>query len=536
LEATTNMKNILHLIGHAGIVFICFGFICLIWAIVWHGSMVLPYIQFTLGVAFCATYLFSGGIKKWRSVAVESASQSRIKYMIDIAVYCVLFALVLAMLNYVSARKNVFYFDVTEQKVHTLAPQTIQVVSSLEHPLEISAFFLGGKTDDFKLLDLLQKMSRISDQISWRVVDPEKNPLLVEKYNIKENKTLHFLYRTQPANRETQISNSLNEQAVVNAILKVANSTQRKVYYIVGHGEVDLESEAETGYSILAKSIVGEGVSLETLNLADAGGVPKDADAIILATPQRLLLDNEMQAISEYFRGGGAGIILGGIKASESVTILAKHFGIIVGKNIVVEQIARGEVVMLSVQPIVTAYLPHLVTRGFRDGIVLNLASSVTRDSEFVRNNKGTAVSELALTSRNSWAESKIAQIFGDSPSASFDPGEDIKGPVPVVAAYENSPEGPKSQTRIVVIGDGNFVNNVNIRQLYNRDFFLNVLNWTLGNWNGITIRSGTMRESKKVLTSEDFYYMFVWGVVVIPQAIVLIGLFCWARRRGGIN
>jgi ABC-type uncharacterized transport system involved in gliding motility auxiliary subunit len=316
--------------------------------------------------------------------------------------------------------------------------------------------------------------------------------------------------------------------------LKLSSTSQKKVYYIFGHGETALDDDTETGYATITKAMLGEGVRFELLNLLEARNVPEDADAIILAAPKRELLDYEMQAITDYLTNGGSGIFLAEPQAASGVAKIVKDFGILVGNNLVVEQqLLKGQSggPTLSVMPVITIYAPHAVTHNFREGIVFSLASSVQLDTEFVKAHKEVEVLELALTSKRSWAEAKLDLIFGENPTAAFEPSEDLKGPVPVAAIYEKRDAKFKMPSRIVVLGDEHFINNVNVRQLYNRDFFLNALNWALSNDRGITIRSGTMRDSRAEITPEQFYYMFMLGVIFIPQLLIMLGVYIWLRR-----
>jgi len=90
---------------------------------------------------------------------------------------------------------------------------------------------------------------------------------------------------------------------------------------------------------------------------------------------------------------------------------------------------------------------------------------------------------------------------------------------------------GAKPAGRVVVIGDADFVNNANIRQLFNRDFFLNILNWTIGEEEGVTIRAKSLRRSVKVLTNRQISLIFLVAGVLIPELVTLAGFVVWWAR-----
>lgn len=138
----------------------------------------------------------------------------------------------------------------------------------------------------------------------------------------------------------------------------------------------------------------------------------------------------------------------------------------------------------------------------------------------------------MQRSSDNSWAESNIDLIFGDEPQAAFEKG-DIKGPVPLAAAFEGEVvKNSGKMSRVVVFGDADFVANVNIRQLFNRDFFLNALNWVIGETHGVSIRPRTLKQSMTAITTEQFATVFVLTAILLPELVLLGGLSVWWLRK----
>jgi ABC-type uncharacterized transport system involved in gliding motility auxiliary subunit len=84
----------------------------------------------------------------------------------------------------------------------------------------------------------------------------------------------------------------------------------------------------------------------------------------------------------------------------------------------------------------------------------------------------------------------------------------------------------------VIVIGDSDFVANVNIRSLFNSDFFLGLLNWSLGEDGGVTISSRGLRQSRNVLTDEQFGMIFVLSGIIFPELLLVMGLGVWWSRK----
>ena len=303
-------------------------------------------------------------------------------------------------------------------------------------------------------------------------------------------------------------------------------------------------------------SFEGENIQVEKLNLSEEGAVPDDASALMLMGPRRELLPSELEVVKTYLARGGSALLLNEPHTTEQVAQLAAPYGIDVGNDIILDQVVQlfaGPTV--GAQPVITTYGKHAITEGFSETIVLSTVSSVRR-SETVP--PSGLVTELAFTSPNSWAEKKVELVFGEKPQAAKE-AEDIIGPVSVAAAYEGPPasdvpetstkksgigdddtredieigsEKKNGSSRLVVIGDADFLANINIRQLFNRDFFLNALNWVVGEEQGVSIRERTLRQSTKGLTAEQFRTIFLTTAVFAPEFLLLLGFSVWWYRN----
>lgn len=513
------------------------------------GGLLVLYFLIKLAVVFC----FEGGA----SVMAKRVAG----FGVSVTVYSALFVGILILVNYFVYRHDPLHYDSTEQKVYTLAPQTKKVLESLPSPVIIRAFYVGGVVDP-EVEDLLKRIARASDHVSWKSVDPEKKPGLTEKYGISEKGTLHFSFDTEGSTREAKVVRNIDEQEVVNAILKLTRGGDKKVYWVSGHGESNLDEASEAGYLFLKEAIQGENIKVEKLVLGDVKEVPADASALLLMGPRRGLLVAEREAVKRYLANGGNAVILNEPHTTRDVAKLVEPLGIEVGDDIVLDQVVQlftGPTV--GAQPVITTYGTHPVISEFSEAIIFSTVSSVRKAGAIP---EGAVVTEVALTSPNSWAEKKIDLVYGEEPQAQKEP-EDIPGPVSVAAVFEGQApyqvsqstaapeegtrgavedkesiaesddgqeEEEKKESRIVVIGDADFLANVNIRQLFNRDFFLNVLNWVVGEEEGVTIRARTLRGSTKGLTAEQFRSIFLITAVLLPELLLLWGFSVWWYRK----
>ena len=97
-------------------------------------------------------------------------------------------------------------------------------------------------------------------------------------------------------------------------------------------------------------------------------------------------------------------------------------------------------------------------------------------------------------------------------------------------AAEEGDDE--KKEARLVVFGDGAFIDNEYIHKMYNADLFLNTVNWLAEEEALISIRPKTTRGSRVLMTPKETRDIFYLSVLILPEALLLFGLAIWWRRR----
>ena len=186
----------------------------------------------------------------------------------------------------------------------------------------------------------------------------------------------------------------------------------------------------------------------------------------------------------------------------------------------------------LGVEPIVDTYnTAHPITRDFKERTIFPMVRSVNGSSS---RKEGIEVASLAQTSATSWAEKDVNGIFKQG-KASMGP-EDKKGPVSLGAAVTANLKKigveKGGDAEIVVLGTADFANNRYINIYFNRDFFLNVTNWLVGQEELISIRPRAVRSSRIQLTENEGTLVFYLSFLILPEILLIMGLSVWWRRR----
>jgi ABC-type uncharacterized transport system involved in gliding motility auxiliary subunit len=85
---------------------------------------------------------------------------------------------------------------------------------------------------------------------------------------------------------------------------------------------------------------------------------------------------------------------------------------------------------------------------------------------------------------------------------------------------------------RLVVFGDSDFATNEFLDALHNRDLFLNSINWLAGEVESITVRPNVSRASTFEMSQDQFRFLQYLSLLVVPEAIAVIGVLVWWSRR----
>ncbi len=449
------------------------------------------------------------------------------------AVYIVVFVGILASLNFIATRYDQ-RLDLTEQGVYSLAEQSRNAVEKLTQPLRIVGFDVKAERQAENLRELLKLyQSANPGKVTTEFVNPRAKMQLVEKLGMKGGNLVYLEYGEPGAAGNTAISrlNEATEDAITNGILKLTAGAAKKVYYLSGHSEPSLSDAGPQGMQRFADALRDEHVEIEEINLSQSKtkGIPEDAAAVMWVAPQGPLFPGEMEALQSYVDSGGRLFVSTKARGQQDVIDLAQHFGITIGQNVVLDvvtQLFAGPSV--AVQFAASSFGAHEITKRFtqnRDVIVVEGAASVGSSASA----GDVKYDELLKTSDSGWGESNLAAIYDAAePSADFGEG-DAKGPVSLAVAYEK--KSGDNVSKVVVFGDSSWLSNASFKYPAHRDLSLNSLGWLTGQETNVSIRPRQLRSSVTPIGTGAFKTLLQVGFIV-PELLILMGLFVWLRRR----
>ncbi len=491
----------------------------LVWSI---GNLVV-------GLVLLGTALFTN-LDAFRERLASGEARRAGKYGTSAIVSAALMITLLGLLAFLSTRYHT-QFDWTEAKEHSLSDQSRKVLAGLDDDLEFVGVF--SPIAAVPARELLERFRFESERVKVEFLDPERQPGRLAELGVDPQRLGGGLLQVRLGEESIDVR-ELTEEAVTTAILKLTRQEQKKVYFVVGHNERPTEGEGAqeaAGFAFAAEALANENYQVGTLLLASVGDVPADADVVIVAGPTRPMLEVEHAALQRYAERGGALLVMVDPRANTDLFARLEAWGVEVGEDVVVDLV--GGMVGTPTTPFAKDYGPHPITDDLRGYTIYQFARSVQAKGDA----PGTFQS-LVRTGEESWAETDLERLESAG-EVGFDDADRagpvtlaVAGTLSLAAPGEDSAPADAAKARLVVVGDADFASNQHLGAYVNRDFFLNSVNWLLGDVESISIRPKAGVASRLQLTTEDFLALRYASLFVLPESIALLGVFAWWRRR----
>ncbi|MBD2037991.1 Gldg family protein [Leptolyngbya sp. FACHB-321] len=487
---------------------------------------------------------------------------------------------ILGLINYLAAN-NVGRLDVTENQLFSLAPETQQLVRNLKQPVKVWVFVPQPSARD---RELLESYHRQSDRLSYEFVDPNLQPSLVQRLEVKTNGDVvaelqpegrkQYVQTIAPTTGDSLVGEGgfLSEVKLTSALEQLVSNRQAFAYVIQGHGEHPID-QAQGAISQAVKTLKDKNVTVKPLNLLETATIPTDANVLVLAGPQKPLLAPEVKALEAYLNGGGNLFVMVDPNTNPGLDSLLNGWGVTVDKRIAID--ASGRLAQLGPAfSSVSQYGDHPITKDFGNTLsIYPLAQPI--DVKTQTNIKSTP---LLFTSDRSWAESNVKEqplkfdpatdrqgplvlgfaltraITAPAPSPSPSPSPSASAssvtpsvspspspkpsasaspsPSPSPAATASSDQKPK-EARLVVMGNSRFAEDGAVNQGINGDVFINSVRWlSRADDQSLSIRPKEAKNRRLGLSAQQAGLATWTAIAILPLLGFAAAFGVWWRRR----
>ena len=401
----------------------------------------------------------------------------------------------------------------------TIAPQSQSLLQQLKGPLAITGYARPGDLRARTNL-LVDRYRRFKHDIALKFVDPDADPVATQDAGITTDGelVLHWDSRTQHVTQ-------LDEPSFSGALVRLARGGDKLVAFITGDGERDASGKNAIDLGAFVQRLSTRGIRALPLNLAEAAEVPRNANLVVLASPQAALLPNSVQKLQDYVANGGNLLWLAEPGSDDlGLAPLAQALGLrrLPGRLLDAQsETATGNARML----VATHYPSQTITDGFDVNTVFPRAAALA-----VLPGEAWNVQPILQSGAHSW--NQTAPV--DSAQPAFDPDSGaLKGPLTFGYALSRlSPSPDKNQQRVVMIGGGDFLSNAFVGDAGNLAFGERVFDWLLGD-DALASIAQPAPDSVMKPTRAQFGALTFGYLIALPILLILIGLaISWRRRR----
>lgn len=466
-----------------------------------------------------------------------------------------LFAVVV-MVNYLAAR-HYQRFHTGSRGQQPLAAQTLGVLAGLTNDVRVVVLFDRDETLFPQVNALLNEYRHASARIKIEVVDYVRNPaaaaLLKTQYKLAHLadkdlvlfdsggrvRVVHLSELSDydmndvivGKSKEVRRTAFKGESLFTAALLGVSDPRPIRAGYFFGHGEHNPQDDsAQSGYAKFIGLLNEKNIGVQAVNVLGTNQIPADLDVVIIAGATDAFSQPELDKIEAYLnRGGRMLVLLNPLVQNIGLERLLAAWGVLAGRNLIVDP---GTTVM-GQDLVAGRFGAHPAVRGLygTKGAHFMLPRTVDKLPRGANTPDAPKVEELVFTSDNAVA---VTDLGTGVPR----PGpRDRRGSLPIAAAVEKGSlqgvAGDRGATRIIVVGESQFLGNQMIESLANRDFASLALNWLLDRrllLGGVGPRAVTEYRLNLGRTEMNQFRAVILGA--LPGGALLLGALVWWRRR----
>ena len=438
--------------------------------------------------------------------------------------FVLLLVLACAAIGYLGTR-YAYQADWTANGRISLSAQSRAVLKQMDGPVEVVSYASPQGNLRQTIADFLRRYQAVKPDFSLRFVDPQLDPAKMRELGITVDGALivHFKGHQQRLDE-------LSERSLTNALERLLRGNDRIVAFVTGDGERHANGKANADLGTFMGQIEASGLRAVPLNFTQVGAVPGHTDLVVLASPTVPLAPAAVQALVNYVQTGGNLLWLTDPSNQDmGLAPLAKALGMVVLPGVLVD--GSGAALGLHDPRLIAlgSYPIQHITRGFTLTTVFPQVSALARtnDSEW-------AATPFLRSSPQSWTEFK--PIDNSKPSdIHFDPSSgELKGPLDFGFALTRlSPSPDKSEQRVVVIGDGDFLSNTFLGNGGNRALGVRVFDWLLGDDKLVDLPPRGAPDRLLEISQGELNGLSFGFLIALPLLLLLIGgAIVWRRRR----
>jgi len=438
------------------------------------------------------------------------------------------------LLSYIATRRHIRY-DLTRDQLFSISDSTIKALGNVKKDVKFTCFYANGSMDGGLVEDLLKQYRSRTDKVSYRMVDPFRDPLTAKAMNIRQPGTVvvqcennrkdimpdeifQQAFRYNPGEKPK----FQGEQAFTSAIVNVTSGAKRKIMFVTGHDEPRFSQYNQQGLAGVQQFLVKENYDVTEGTLMER--VATDVAVVAIISPKKEFHATERKNLEEFVARKGNLLVAfdPDNKAMELESFIVQQYGVVANAEIVINP--RG----INNDPsiVVPEYTMHPIVKDQiekKSGVLMQVCRGLSYERKDAWN-----VSAFLKTSDIVYAKRNQNDVMAGR--IEFAPGTDVRGPLNLGLALEGTNQA--TGTRAVILGDADFASNMLLQVQGNSDLIINTVNWLAGQEQMISIRPKAMDFAAITMDAEAANRVFMLCVIVMPLLVCMVGGAVWMTRR----
>ena len=437
--------------------------------------------------------------------------------------------------------------DCTSNKQYTITDETKNRIKEIDK--QVNIYMVGYREED-TTYTLVKQYNKACKNINVEIIDLTQRTDLAAKYELQNDYSTIVIESGEKSkvltssDLSTYDSNyntvDVTEEKVTSAVLNVTSDKIAKVYFLTGFSEYGLDYSG--GMYYFSKYLDDEVLEYETLDILVKKEIPADCNTLVITTPTKDFDDYTTDQIEQYINKGGNILWLNSSYGKQvsltNVNKILALYGINPFDVGYVYETDANRVVLGYSSCILEDLGNTKIDQNLNKVILLN-ATKINTNSEKMEE-LGIEEQKIISTTDTTYFRKNISNT-SNSTEGDEQGGFTVGGIyTKTISSKSEDEEDSKIQSNLVILGDNNFISDIQVvSNAYpmillpydNKDLALNAIAYLTDNDEGITIRKDYNNVSS--FTATDAQKSLIMKVVfAVPILIIIIGIIVWQVRR----
>lgn len=461
-------------------------------------------------------------------------------------------------LNFVATR-HAWRVDLSRHARHSLSAETRSYLKELAAPVTIVVTFTENADDDNLVQAYRDIRTLLRDYVDASSANP-RGPIKVEFIDVFRNRAAAERHGISDPSRVFVFSDGkpreiklqeiyrikdgekvafTGEQAFTAAILDVTRAEKQKIYFLVGHGEMDpADPSPDRGLSVLKDELLLRNFQVGLVDLPTARALPPDAALLICVGTQGRYSPAEQELLRRHLATqAGRLLLLLNPASPHGLDDLLFDWGVQADDVVVIDPGPDGRADTGDLVAYPATDTPHPVVNFLADNkIALRFGPSrVVRADPGRSLDPGLSVTPLVGASPTAWGERSYRQRGVPTRDET-----DLLPPPRLSLGTASERVPPKGALpfsvrggRLVVFGDADWIANQRLAAGGNAMLALSAINWLVDRDTQLNLPPRPIEKFQLTLSSAQLGRLRLALLLALPAAAATLGLLVyWNRRR----